>query len=180
MVILLSGKAESGKDEFASILKEKLESEGKKVCLVAFADMVKVVCQKYFGWDGVKNSAGRTVLQKVGTEIGRKNNPYVWIDMVKSFIKAFKSEFDAFVITDARFRNECYSFQKDRDNLDVLTVRINRIGHKNSLTDEQRRHKSETDLDNFKFDCVMDIPEGIENVVKAVYEFTNLDWEINK
>ena len=53
-VILLSGKAESGKTSVAKILKKKLEQENKKVLLVNFADYLKFVSQKYLGWNGIK------------------------------------------------------------------------------------------------------------------------------
>ena len=42
-----------------------------------------------------------------------------------------------------------------QDEFEVITVRIERPGHENALTPEQRLHISETELDNWDFDVVL-------------------------
>ena len=44
-VIGIAGKAESGKSSFASILKEELEGQGKKVLLINYGDFVKFIAE---------------------------------------------------------------------------------------------------------------------------------------
>ena len=49
-IIALSGKAESGKSFYADLLKEYIEdSFNEKVCLIAFADVLKHTTKTYFG-----------------------------------------------------------------------------------------------------------------------------------
>ena len=60
-VIMISGKAESGKDFTASILKEELEKKGRKILIVHYADYLKFIAKEYFGWDGVKDEKGRNI-----------------------------------------------------------------------------------------------------------------------
>ena len=67
-IILISGKAQNGKDTVADILMEQLE--GKSIKL-AYADYLKLICRKYFGWNGEKDVKGRSTLQFVGTDLIR-------------------------------------------------------------------------------------------------------------
>ena len=45
--ICIGGKAQNGKDTTASIMKEELESRGKKVLLTHYADLLKFMCRRY-------------------------------------------------------------------------------------------------------------------------------------
>ena len=62
-IICISGKAGSGKDYFANLLDGFLtDSLGKTVLITHYADLVKYCCTKFFHWDGVKDTKGRTLL----------------------------------------------------------------------------------------------------------------------
>ena len=65
-VLMISGKSASGKDEFARLLKEKLESRGKTVLTIHFGDAVKDMLTRYYKWDGNKDTTGRAMLQHLG------------------------------------------------------------------------------------------------------------------
>ena len=62
-VITISGKARSGKDTTALLLKEALEKKGYRVLITHYADLLKFVCKEYFGWNGEKDEEGRTLIQ---------------------------------------------------------------------------------------------------------------------
>ena len=160
-VIAISGKAESGKDTIAQELKNILEENNKKVMIIHFADVLKFSCQKYFGWNGEKNTQGRTLLQYVGTELREKNNPNMWVNITKELIYGFGSEFDYVIIPDVRFKEE---MRMVKDEFNCFSLRIERYDydesgtphkHINKLTEEQRVHKSETELDLYNFDFVI-------------------------
>ena len=153
-IILLSGKAECGKDTLASFLKKELEQNGKKVLIDRFAKYIKDYAIK-LGWDGkTKDEYWRRFLQITGTEVIKQdlNLKCFHAKRLSEDIQILhKCGVDTFIISDCRFRDEVTYLQSMfPDN--VITIRINRLGHKNKLTEEQRHHKSETDLDNFKFD----------------------------
>lgn len=149
-VICISGKAGHGKNTLAEMLKLKFEKLGYRTIVIGYGDFLKFVCENYFGWDGKKDQKGRDMLQNIGTDIGRNNHDCVWIDMVKAFIKGFKSEFDIFIIPDCRFENEILEMKKE---FDVTTIKVIRLGYENKeMTEEQKQHISETQLDNFIFD----------------------------
>ena len=106
-IYTISGKAFHGKDTFAQFLKREFMNEGKKVCIVHYADYLKNIVSLYYDWDGEKDEKGRSLLQRLGTDKVREKNPSYWVDMVKSLINTVLwDDFDVFLIPDARFPNE--------------------------------------------------------------------------
>lgn len=71
-IISISGKAQSGKDTTAALLKEVLETDGYTVLIAHYADLLKYICKTFFGWNGVKDEAGRQMLQYIGTDSARR------------------------------------------------------------------------------------------------------------
>ena len=157
-VIAISGKAESGKDTIAKEIKYLLEEQNYKVMIIHFADVLKFVCRQYFDWDGQKDDYGRSLLQQVGTEMREKNNPNMWVNITKELIRGIGAEFDYVLVPDTRFKEEINMLNEyfDCTSIRVLRQNINSYGmasdHVNHLTNEQRAHKSECDLDDYKFD----------------------------
>lgn len=155
-IILISGKAGSGKDTVAEILKEHLISDGvseSKILVTHFADLLKYIATKFFGWNGVKDDAGRTLLQHLGTNVVREKNPNYWTDFIKSVLKLFENEWEYVFIPDTRFPNEVSEIVSNFK--DVKVVRVNRPRN-NILSEAQQEHPSETALDDFKFDVVLE------------------------
>lgn len=153
-VILLSAKAQHGKDTSASLLKEIIEQNNKKVLITHYADLLKFICKNMFNWNGEKDDIGRTLLQYVGTDVIRKQNPDYWVEFISKFLKLFSNEWDYVLIPDTRFPNEIQKMIYD--GFDVFSVRVNRIDFESDLTEEQKNHVSETALDNFRFDYYID------------------------
>lgn len=167
-VYTISGKATHGKDFTAEILKEMLEENGKRVLILHYADYLKYLCKQIFGWDGVKDDKGRTILQKVGTDLVRTNNPDLWAIVIAETICGLKTEFDSFIIPDCRFENEiCIYYDY---SIPIYTIHIERLNYKSNLTDEQLNHPSETALNDFEFDYYLEFETGKENVIKAIKE----------
>lgn len=167
-IILVSGKAQHGKDFTSSVIEELLLLDGQKVLITHYADYLKYLCKQIFGWDGKKDDKGRTILQKVGTDLARNNNPDIWVNVVNEMILAIGSEFDVVIISDVRFSNE---IDKMREfGWDVASVKINRLNFENSLTEEQRNHPSEIALDDYEFDFYLNFKTGKDNVIHAIAE----------
>lgn len=160
-VIAISGKAESGKDTIAKEIKQLLEEQNYKVMIIHFADVLKFVCRQYFNWNGEKDEYGRTLLQQVGTEMREKNNPNMWVSITEELIRGIGREFDWVIVPDTRFKKEINMLNENFDcvSLRILRQDIDSYGivsdHVNHLTDEQRAHKSECDLDDYKFNHII-------------------------
>lgn len=174
-VILLSAKSGHGKDFIANIMKEKLEQMGNKVLITHYADLLKYILKTFFDWDGQKDEHGRHLLQYVGTDVIRRQNPNYWVDFVKDIIIMFSNNWDYILIPDARFPNEitrmfCSNFR-------TISIRIRRINYTSKLTEEQQQHESETALDNYPFDYYMTNDGTLDGVTKEVDNFIKvIDW----
>jgi hypothetical protein len=152
-VVLISGKAEAGKDSTASILKDRLTKKGFKVARLAYGDYVKDTARVLWDWDGEKDKAGRELLQWWGTEYVRAKFPDFWVGTVVRLAQVIKDDIDFLLVPDVRFPNEIAPWNTFR--FDYITVRVKRPGHKNRLTAKQRKHISETALDEWIFDVVL-------------------------
>jgi len=150
-VILISGKAQHGKTSTAIILEKNMLLAGKTVVRISFADYVKYICSKYYGWDGRKDEKGRHMLQYVGTDIFRARDEDFWVDNVIRFARVVTQDYDFMLIDDWRFPNE-YARWIENGITDICRVRIYRPEYDNGLTPEQNSHPSETALDGFHMD----------------------------
>lgn len=173
-ILMISGKSGSGKDQFALFLKEQLETQYIKVCIIHFGDLVKWFLTNQYDWDGKKDEAGRDLLQHFGTDVMRKKFPTYWADVVSQFLSAAESDFDFALIPDWRFKNEEQSVRKYNKNVD--TIRINRFDENGNLyinpalSEEQAAHASETELDDHWFDWMVTNNGTIEDLRQAAKE----------
>ena len=166
-VIVISGKAGSGKTFVAERLKDYIESNyDLKGYIINFGDPLKMVCQKVYGWDGSKGPTGRELLQRVGTDIAQANNKLVWVNIVFNIIEALRGQFDFVIIGDARFVHEVEQTYTHfiMKNDDVFAIKV--LGKENTtLSEEQKNHPSETDLDNYS---------------NVHYNFDNRVYDVNR
>lgn len=144
-IILISGTAGSGKDTVGEILRDAYEGDGYRVLTTHFADLVKYVSANFCGWNGVKDIAGRSILQKVGTDIVRKWNEDYWVDFLIDMLGLFGGQYDYVLIPDARFPNEVSKIKEKWPN--TIHLRVERHNYKTHLTEEQQHHASETALE---------------------------------
>lgn len=151
-VILISAKAQHGKDTSASILKEIYEAKNKRVLITHYADLLKYICRTFFNWNGEKDDYGRTLLQQVGTNTVCAKQPDFWVDFIISILNLFNDSWDVVIIPDCRFVNE---IEKMRANFDTTLIRVIRPDFDNGLSEIQKQHLSETALDNFDFDHIV-------------------------
>lgn len=183
-VILISGKAEAGKTTTANIIKTFLEERGKKVACMSYGQYVKDTAKLIWNWDGKKDKKGRELLQWCGTDIVRAQDPNFWVDSVIRLAKVIDKHVDYLIIDDCRFLNEIETWRTVKyvtldeatDALasrqrfsDIITIRVERPGHENALTPEQRRHPSETELDNYIFDITIKAINKAELYDKIVW-----------
>lgn len=167
-IIGISGKAESGKTTFGEMLKKSFEEKAQRVLMINYADAVKHIARQYYNWNGEKDQYGRSLLQKIGTDMGRNMiDEDIWVIIVELFINLMKDDFDVFIIGDCRFPNEI-EYWEDKNN--YYSIRIARENHSSQLTDEQKQHASETSLDDYdSFDFVIQNNDTLERLQEWSY-----------
>jgi hypothetical protein len=172
-VIVISGKAQNGKDTTAGFLKEALEADGNSVLIAHYGDLVKYVCKMYFGWNGEKDEYGRSLLQYVGTDVIRAQNENYWVQFVGNILTFFNREWDYVLIPDCRFPNEVNHMKEL--GFDTTHIRVIRDGFISPLTEEQQKHPSETALDNITPDTYIhndgSLSDLREKVIQLVTDF---------
>lgn len=162
-IIQLSGRKRSGKDWTATAIKQQLESHGYSVEVMSFAEPLKDIASIILDMplsdlEFAKNTDAyllestnsqpeylttfRLLLQKLGTEAMKKYfGKSVWYDLLINRIE--QSSADYILVPDYRFPEETIPR--------ALTVRI--YSTSVDLTDN---HLSETALDDYVFDHVLD------------------------
>lgn len=174
-IFLICGKAGHGKTTFANFLEEELSLKGE-VLRIAFGDLLKYVCRQYYGWDGVKDEKGRSLLQHVGTEIVRTRDEDFWSDYVLRFAEVMRPDF--VIIDDWRFLEEIERIHFFKT--DTTTIRVERyekwvgdhpdyinIPYKNpAMTQEQLAHRSETELADYPCEYII-TNVGIDSMREA-------------
>jgi len=142
MIIGIMGKARAGKDTLADLMKEELERKDKSVIILRFADLLKWIAEKEYGWDGSKDEKGRDLLIQASKDIKAEDDNF-FLDYVMMLIKVLYFNMDFVIITDVRYKIE-YDRIKTTKNYKFIRIRgLNQL----NLDDE-----SETQLDNHSVD----------------------------
>lgn len=171
-IYLISGKARHGKDTFSGYLKDAYESNGKKVIITQLSKYIKYYAREMTGWNLTEEDKPRGLLQTLGTNIIREKLGMedLFIKRMIDDIKIFSCFYDAIIISDVRLKLEMDELKKSYP--DSIGVNIFRPDFDNGLTEEQKMHKTEVDLDDYdKFDLriVNTTLEKLEEDAKKLY-----------
>lgn len=164
-IIILSGKARSGKNEVADIICNLYKD--KKVKKLSYAYYLKQYVKNISNWNGNEEDKPRDLLQSIGIDlIKNKIDNKLLIRRVIEDIEVYSYFYDIIVITDARLIDEVEDIKNKYS--DVKSIRINR-NIDNNLTYSQKEHVTETNLDNYNnFDYVIDNNNDYNNLEKEV------------
>lgn len=165
-IICISGKARHGKDATASLFSAHLTKNKKKVLIIHQADLLKHLCRQLFQWDGQKDEHGRHLLQHVGTDVIRAQNPDFWVNHIIDVLGFFPDHWDYVIIPDCRFPNEILNLRNA--GYPVIHIRVERKDAESNLTEDQMQHSSETALNDFPTDCLLYNNGTIEDLSSAV------------
>ena len=172
-IILLSGKARSGKDTVASIIKNYYKD--KDVIVISFGHYIKDYVKRISNWDGSESTKPRDLLQQIGIElIKNKIDNKLFIKRVIDDIKVFSYFYDVIVVDDVRLLDELLELKNEYNN--SISIRINRVEGYNNLTEAQKKHITETNLDNINdFDYTVlnnnnynELKDSIENILRSI------------
>ena len=166
-VFLLSGKAGSGKNEVATIIKENLE----KTVITAFSKYIKLYALEFTDWDGRDITKPREFLQGMGDKLRSIDENFLTDRLIQDFA-VYRNTFENVIISDVRLPHEI-EYIKANCNEDVYAIRVNSTKNKRNLNDKEKSHHTELDLDNYdKFDFIIEnnFDETLTENVKKVLE----------
>ena len=145
----MCGKAKHGKDTFSAYLKEEYEKNNKKVIVTQLSKYIKYYAREMTGWNLSEEDKPRELLQQLGTGVIREylKKDDLFINRMIEDIEVFSCFYDAIIISDVRLKKEIIDLKRTFPEL--LTIHINRPNFDNGLTEEQKNHKTEIDLDDF-------------------------------
>lgn len=171
-IYIISGKAKHGKDTFSAYLKDVYERHGKKVIITQLAKYIKYYAREMTGWDLSEKTKPREFLQQLGTGVIRQKlkKDDLFIKRMIDDIEIFSYFYDAIIISDVRLKKEIYDLKKAYPNIKV--IHIVRPDFDNGLTEEQKNHPTEIDLDDFnEFDIevVNTTLEELEKSAEKIY-----------
>jgi hypothetical protein len=169
VIVGISGKKQSGKNTLAVMIAEALKPI--ESIEIAFADAVKeeVAVSMMVSKAAIeaKKDFYRSALQLHGMS-RREKNPDYWVEQV--FKKILKTSVPVILITDCRFQNEAFYLKE----VGAILVRVNRD------TGLEDNHISETELDNYPFefivnnDSLVTLKEQAEQLANKIkYQFRN-------
>ena len=148
-IYLIGGKAKHGKDTFSSFLKEVYESNGKEVIVTQLSKYIKYYAREMTGWNLTEEDKPRELLQQLGTNVIREElgKDDLFIKRMIDDIDVYSCFYDAIIISDVRFKREINDIKAAHP--EAISIHMFRPNFDNGLTEEQKKHKTEIDLDDF-------------------------------
>lgn len=173
-VYMICGKARHGKDTIASMIKKIYEEKNMKIINLQYTSYIKEYAKNIVSWDGNEETKPRTLLQELGTTIRNEINPLFFVNRMIEDIKVYSYYFDAVTVSDVRIKRE---IDIPKDNLDnVVAIKIVRPNFDNGLSETEKKHLTEVDLDNYdNFDYEIINDGSLEDLEKEVRKM--VDYE---
>ena len=150
-IILIGGKANTGKDSTAEYIDEYYRSRGLDVVNIQIAYYIKMYAKQIAKWDGDNETKPRQLLQDLGTELIRKQiDEYFFIKRIIQDIDIYSRYFDVITISDGRLPEEFASIKLAYP--ETVTVHVTRPGFSSRLTKDQKAHVTEALVDEIEYD----------------------------
>lgn len=172
-IYIMCGKAKHGKDTFSAYLRDVYKNNGKEIIVTQLSKYIKYYAREMTGWDLSEESKPRELLQQLGTGVIREylKKEDLFINRMIEDIDVFSCFYDAIIISDVRLKKEINDLRKAFP--DLVCVHVNRPNFDNGLTEEQKNHKTEIDLDDFEDFDVKIVNTTLELLEKSANDLYN-------
>lgn len=163
----LAGKARSGKDYTASLIKDYYKD--KKVLIYSNTYYLKKYVSKIYGWDGNDETKPRETLQLLGKKVKEKY-PNILIDRMEEDIKLLSNYCDILIVTGVRLENEIKFLKK----AGAILIKMERPDVENNLSKKEKQDVTETDVDKYHdYDYIVentgeDLKQKIEDILEVI------------
>ena len=172
-IILLGGKANSGKDSTAEYIDEYYRSRGLDVVNIQIAYYIKMYAKQIAHWDGDNETKPRQLLQDLGTELIRKQiDEYFFIKRILQDIDIYSRYFDVITISDGRLPEEFASIKVAYP--ETVTVHVTRPNYNSRLSKKQKEHVTESLVDDIEYDYDIVNDGTLDDLQKKAIELVQM------
>ncbi len=165
-VYLIAGKAGSGKNYVANLLKEQLPDS----VITGLSKYIKLFALELGEWDGNDDNKPRKFLQTTGDKLRAVDENILTKRMLDDIIVYESLGIKNVIISDVRLLNEINYLKNSDYNIIVIKVSSKKSNRK--LTIEEQNHLTEKELEDYKdYDYLIEnnerINEQIEEILKG-------------
>ena len=152
-IFLIVGKAGSGKNEVAKLIKEYYIYKLEECAITSYSKYIKNFALELTNWDGTESNKPRDFMQRLGDDM-RKNDPNFLVSNMIKDITIYQKYVENVVISDVRMPNEIEEIKNSFDNVYSFYI-VNQFGS-SKLTIEQQSHITEVALEDYQdFDYII-------------------------
>ena len=149
LIILIGGRARSGKSSLALYLKQEYQNQSKKVIMSPYTKYLKQYITEVTEKPIDDDNKPRDLLQQISSKIIKKelNNKDFFIRRQIEDLEVYSYFADVILIADVRFPEEIKRIKDHFSN--VVSIGVVRENYISILTEEQQQDITETALDNY-------------------------------
>ena len=150
IIILISGKARSGKSTIAKYLEKELQKRKKEVIISPYTKYLKQYISEITNKRITEKNKPRELLQKLSSDLikNKLGNTDFFIKRQIEDLEFYSYFKDYILIPDVRFPKEIEEIKRKFKN--VISIRVERNNYQSDLTEEQKNDITEIALDNYE------------------------------
>lgn len=173
LIILIGGRARSGKSTLALYLEKEYQNQSKKVIVSPYTKYLKQYIVDVTGEQIDDDNKPRDLLQQISSKIikGDLKNKEFFIKRQIEDIEIYSYFADVILIADVRFPEEIQKIKEHFSN--VVSIGVIRENYISTLTKEQQQDITETALDNYynyDFEVINKEEENLKIIAQEIIE----------
>jgi len=145
-IFLVAGKAGSGKNEVAKLIKEFYIYKHQQSAITHYSKYIKNFALELTDWDGTDGNKPRSFMQEIGDKIRQKDPNYFTGNMIRD-IEVYSDYVHNLIISDVRMPNEIEEIKENYDEVYAIYV-VNQFGS-SKLSIQEQSHITETALEGY-------------------------------
>ena len=138
-IILIAGKAGSGKNEVAKIIKDNLD----KTIITSCSKYIKLFAHEMIDWNYDEENKPREFLQNIGDELRNIRKDFLTKRILED-IELYQKYYNNLIISDIRLKNEIEYF-KNQTSHEVITIKVTSDIERRNLNTNEKNHLTELD-----------------------------------